>query len=558
MKRFTKKYLMLVLTVVALLAVTMFAASAAECDHTKYPSFEGDVIAPTCTTEGYTEIICGNCEQPVGRVPGSTVAATGHKFEWRMVSGGSFFNKQGECKVCRAVTTEKVKDEYGLPTNKDVVYYSVSFYNPAAAKAYDTSIPYTKLVTERKGEADAQLLDVIYVVEGTKYGDIVYEGTTPVCDKDIKYGSYKFLGWFYDGDVLLDSDPAASQASDFAADEDVEISANLSLYAGFKGEDVAYQVRYYDHNGAALAVSKVVPHGKAAIYELDLPTQEPNVKFRYQFEYWAYEGKEVDLTAIYGDVSVRAKYLAIERLYNVAYYYDTDCTDPIINSEVVVTDSGVKYGHEAPNGLAIPRDILVKEKDDIYIYEWTGRWVLANRPNYVVSLRAFSVPDGTPDALDGSSVVNLVPQYVKSPRVYELKVTVLYPDDDNYHPEDVSIQVLYANGDIAGYDHAKRIDEFTYEYTFLVNYSDYYTIAASSTGYLGETRSHFFNGPSSAIVQLEKVGAFSCGCICHTFLKPIWVRVLNILHTLFGLEHVCCSDMFANIGPSLNYGPGKQ
>ena len=561
MKRFTKKYLMLLVAIVALLTVSMFAVSAEEspCDHSLYPSYEGNVIDPTCTTEGYTQVICGNCDKPVGRVPGSTVPAKGHNFEWRKVSAGSFFRNEGTCKSCSAVVTEKKVDANGIPTSEDVIYYAVSFYNPATAKAYDTAIKYTKVVTERVGQADAKLLDVVYVLAGTKYGDVKYTADIPICEKDVKYGEYEFIGWFYNGNVMLDSAATLSQSSDFAADKNEIISKNINLYAGFQGIDVAYQVRYYNYNSAPIAVSKSVPHGTASIYNLDLPTRENDVKFRYQFDYWEYGGDDIDLSAVYGDVAVLAHYLAIPGTYNIEYYYDAECTRPIINTDVVVTDSGVKYGGEAVNGLAIPRDVLSKEKDAQYVYEWTGRWVLANRPNYVVSLDSLSVPDGTPDALDGSSAVRLIPQYVKNPRVYELKVTVIYPsDDDNYHPEEVAVQVLYANGTAAGFEkQIRQVGENTYEHTFLVNYSDYYTIAATSIGYEGETISHFYNAPSGAIVTLKKVGAYSCGCICHTFLKPIWVRILNLLYTLFGVEHVCCSDMCANIGNNLSYGPGK-
>ncbi|MBQ7295561.1 MAG: hypothetical protein IJW86_05130 [Clostridia bacterium] len=548
MKRLTKKYLMLLITVVALMTLTMFAASAA-CDHTLYPSYEGDVIDPTCTTEGYTEVVCGNCNEAIGRVPGSTKPATGHDYEWTMIANGAHYENNGECQTCRLNVKER--DDNG----DVIIYYAVTFKNPAAVKAYDTAIAYTKVVKERVGMDDAKVLGTVYVKSGEK-AEIPSYLSVAGCEKDVNYGKYNFLGWF-DEYVLIDAAPVANQAIEYDFDT-MTITANMDVYAGFQGEDISYDVRYYDYNGKALAVSKAVPHGKASIYNLDTPTKESDVKFRYKFSYWAYEGKEVDLTAIYGDVAVRANYVSIAREYNVAYYYDAACTEPIINKEIAVIDSKVKYGESATNGLAIPQELLVKEADAQYIYAWTGKWVLANRQNYVISLQSFSVPDGTPDALDGSSEVRLIPQYVKSPRVYELKVTVIYPDDNNYHPEDVYIQVLYANGTAAGGQYATKIDDSTYEYTFLVNYSTSYTVAASATGYLGETVSNFVVGPSGAIVTMEKVAAHSCGCICHTFMKPIWVRILRLLHTLFGVEHVCCNDMFANIGPQLNYGPGKN
>ncbi len=557
MKRFTKKYLMLLLTIVALLTVTMFAVSAADdtCNHALYPSYEGNVIAPTCTDEGYTEVVCGNCDVAYARLPGSEKPATGHKYEWKMVVNGDHYENNGQCKVCFLNTKERDND------GNLVTYYAVNFLNPAAAKSYDESIAYTKIVKERVGMDDAKLLETIYVKKGetvkTNSENLKkLSALAPGCEKDIEYGKYKFIGW-YDTYVKAPALPAASQEIEYNLDELV-INGNINLYAGFRGEDVSYDVRYYDYNGRALAVAKAVPHGKAAIYNLDLPTKEADVKFRYKFNYWSYEGKEVDLTAVYGDVAVRADYVSVAREYNVAYYYDENCTKPIINKEIAVKDSKVKYGESAVNGLAIPTSLLVKEADDQYIYAWTGKWVLANRQNYVVSLDSFSVPAGTPDALDGSAEVRLIPKYDRQLRVYELKVTIIYPDDNNYHPDEVDVQILYADGKIADGRKATKVAEDTYEFISYVNYSSSYTVSATAVGYSGTTVSNFVVGPSGAIIVLEKVGAYSCGCICHTFMKPIWVRILNLLHTLFGIEHVCCNDMFANIGPSLNYGPGKS
>ena len=560
MKRFTKKYLMLLITIVALITVTMFAASAAEeCKH-NFPSHEGNVISPTCTTEGYTEVVCGGCEQVIGRLPGADKPANGHSYEWKMVVNGDHYENNGQCKVCYLNTIER-------DNNSDIVtYYAVTFLNPAAVKSYDESIPYTKLVKERVGMDDAKELGVAYVKDGGKLTVKQLEGITPGCEKDIKYGQYSFIGWFNQG-VIEDAPPAVSTIEDLVKydmpsvdnpDAGFTVTENTNLYAGFRGKDISYDVRFYDYNGRALAVAKAVPHGKAAIYNLDLPTKEADVKFRYKFNYWSFGGKEVDLTAIFGDVAVTADYVSIAREYNVSYYYDAECTKPIINKDIVVKDSKVKYGASATNGLAIPPVVLEKEADDQYIYAWTGKWVLANRQNYIVSLDSFSVPAGTPDALDGSAEVRLIPKYDRQLRVYELKVTIIYPDDNNYHPDDVSVQILYADGKIADGRKATKVAENTYEFISYVNYSTHYTISASSIGYSGTTISNFVVGPSGAIIVLEKVGAFSCGCICHTFLKPIWVRILNLLYTLFGVEHVCCNDMFANIGPQLKYGPGKN
>ncbi len=563
MKRLTKKYLMILITVVALFTLTVFAVSAddvdpATCDHKLYPSYEGNVIAPNCTEDGYTEVVCGNCDTVIGRVPGSDVPAKGHKYTWTMGVNGDHYENNGQCSVCKLNVKER--DDAG----KVVIYYGVSLYNPAVAKSYDANIPYAKVVTERVGIADAKFVDVIYVKANTAIADDAallkkFNEVPATCEKDAEYGEYKLLGWYDNEFVLIDAEPATTQSILYSPE--TLVTENISLYAGFQGDgEVTYTVKYYNYNGVALASSKAVPHGAASVYKLDTPTRGSDAQNRYKFQYWAYDNKEVDLTAIYGDVSVLADYLAIPREYNIKYFTDETCTVPIFNADKVVEDSHVKYGDVAPNGYAIPVEALEKARDDQYVYAWTGQWVMANRQDYVVSLSSFSVPEGTPDLTDGSTEIRLIPKYVKNPRVYELEVTVLYPDDNNYHPEDVYIQVLYSNGKVAGGQYATKINDSTYKYTFLVNHSVSYTIAATSTGYESEKVSPFVSGigPSGAIITMEKVPAFNCGCICHTIFKPLWVRILNILYSLFGYEHVCCNDMFANIGPSLNYGPGKN
>ncbi len=563
MKRSTKKYLMLFMALVVLMTVSVLTASAATevyCSNCQkfYQVYASDVIEPTCTQEGYTEIKCNVCNTVIGKA--DIVPAKGHEFKnSAYVSYDGGYSKQFTC-ACNYTITEKDDND------ETVKYYKVSFYNPMVAQAYDGNIRYTNVVTERKvnnyeaslGDlSDSVLLAEIFVKEGT---EAIYPYVLdPVCEKDVNYGRYDFIGWF-DGYEMQSAEAVASTSNKISLKA---VNSNMTVYAGFKGVNMAYTVRFYDYNGRALATGKNVYHGKGVTYTLGTPTRTSDVKYRYEFHYWEYDGSAIDLTQIYGDVSLKAKYEAIEREYNFTYYYDAECTQPIYNKEIQVRDDNIRYGEAATNGLAIDPQVLVKDPagDKQYIYEWTGKWVLANRQNWVVSLEAVSVPDGTPDTTDGSSEVRLIPQYVKKSKVYDLNVTVIYPEDGNYHPEDVTIQVVDANGSLVGADKAVKVPgtESTYEYTFLVNYSAQYTVSASATGYLGQEVSNFrFDTPSNVIITMEKVEAFSCGCICHTFLKPIWVRILRLLHTLFGTEHVCCSDMYANIGNQLNYGPGVK
>lgn len=45
----------------------------------------------------------------------------------------------------------------------------------------------------------------------------------------------------------------------------------------------------------------------------------------------------------------------------------------------------------------------------------------------------------------------------------------------------------------------------------------------------------------------------NCYCLCHGPLKGLWARILNILYSLFKMQHECCPHMHAEIGDILAY-----
>ena len=45
----------------------------------------------------------------------------------------------------------------------------------------------------------------------------------------------------------------------------------------------------------------------------------------------------------------------------------------------------------------------------------------------------------------------------------------------------------------------------------------------------------------------------NCYCLCHGPLKSLWARILNILYSLFKMQHECCPHMHAEIGDILAY-----
>lgn len=576
MKRSMKKYLMLLLAILSIVTLGVLTASAQEpttrCDHGLYNSYNGSVHDATCTSEGYTEIRCGNCNEVTGRT--KTVPAKGHSFKWKYVASSDCYLNMAECTTCGYTQYESDED------NKEIIYYSITLNNPAATASYFTNITYTNVVNKRVGIDKAETYNIIYLKEGSVIRTALPASPALSCEKDKNYGLYKFVGWFdkTDDPILLDSGESGDNQLVAIDDNgitnyldkpengesELTITENMVLYAGFRGVNVTHNVKFWNYDGREFAVAENVFHGDEVICR-DIPARPYDMIYRYSFSHWGdSKGNDIDLKHIYDDVVLVAKYNEEPRQYNIEYYFDAECTRPIYNMGQKVEDSNIEYYGTAQNGLKIPEKEIDLPQDDQYIYAWTGKWVLATRQDYEVDLNNFTVPNLTPDAVDGSTSVRIIPKYEKKARLYDLKIQIAYPDDNNYHPDTVSIQILYANGKIAD-TNTITMNGDTVSYTAEVNYSEYYTIAISSTGYLGEKTSYFISNsddsslssPAGAIIVLEKVDAYSCGCICHTIFKPIWVRLLNLLYALFGIEHVCCSDMFANIGSSLNYGPGK-
>ena len=73
------------------------------CEHT----FTDEVVAPTCTEEGYTKHTCSLCQATYNDTP---VAATGHDY------AAATCTKKATCTVCNAETGELARHKYGVAT----------------------------------------------------------------------------------------------------------------------------------------------------------------------------------------------------------------------------------------------------------------------------------------------------------------------------------------------------------------------------------------------------------------------------------------------------------
>ena len=367
--------------------------------------------------------------------------------------------------------------------------------------------------------------------------------------------------------------------------------ADYTVYAIFDVKAVdAYKVVFYDVKGReidathyeTLGYNLEVNHGgNLSANNGKVPDRDEDEYYTYSFTGWVKKEDHsihVDLNApVYGDINLQADYAAVPRTYVFKYYY-RDGTEIKIGDKPVtdtVTIAPDENGNKetAKNGLKLNKinskeqeevyNKLFKYSDLVYDYVFTGKWIISGLGR-VIDLNNPDLTDIL-DFLQTDGGIVLTPQYRKIERLYPLVVRVKYIEDySNSHPDEVVLTLknddgFYTADTISFKDtdnvYYNNLGEPYYEIEYFVPFSETYTILASAGAYGGSTTKTFHNGgyQGTATVELTRVGRDDCSCVCHSILKPIWIKVLNLLNTLFKLKVVCCDDMYANIGGDLNY-----
>ncbi len=192
-----------------------------------------------------------------------------------------------------------------------------------------------------------------------------------------------------------------------------------------------------------------------------------------------------------------------------------------------------------------------------------------------------------------SSVKNikLKPVYKEIRIEYPLALRIVIPADEAA-PEDyydgLRVQVTGQNGNLLAAGETKKLnkegsDKYSTECTLYASKNNLYNISVVSANgkyiatdgfrwdyYFDEIYSYneknglrpgddgYKKLEMNLILSEDYVANQNkrCNCLCHnSFLRPIWVRVLNLLYSFFGVKYVCCYDMYATIGDLLAYGP---
>ena len=347
------------------------------------------------------------------------------------------------------------------------------------------------------------------------------------------------------------------------------------------------------------------------------PPKEDDLANYYNFAGWSTLPRQeiglstdtLEKTPIYDVTTYIASYKAVPKNYNVEFYgYVRDNeSEPIFTLDKdneVNLNTNLYVKHQSDFVALESSDDVVKPSDDSYQYIFSGWRILKTDidGNEVlgdfVDLQNFnikSVGDYFVDLNeDGSEVtetrtvtveqigkkedvtyeepvktIKLVPAYDERLLVYYVGVDMIIPDDEDadYYRGNAAVRVFNEKGDMVA---SGKTDDNGFFRCKLSNIPDNsYTIkvTTSDSKYLGETvvSRAFVRGDNadeeSKILNLCKVNMVenpeyetSCSCIHHNpLIQPIWVRILNILYSLFNKRYECCYDMYSTIGPLLDY-----
>lgn len=172
--------------------------------------------------------------------------------------------------------------------------------------------------------------------------------------------------------------------------------------------------------------------------------------------------------------------------------------------------------------------------------------------------------------------IKIRPVYNKRANTYVVDMDIRIPADEEF-PDDYKASFIVQITDKNGYllDSGKSVyDETTGKHTcrLYVTKSAKYTISVVSDNekYVSEKVIVWdvFNAmlndkgqvKEPIIMDMKVSDSYSeaetkrCSCICHSSIfQPLWVRILNVIYSIFKVKVVCCYDMYASIGYLLIY-----
>ena len=562
MKKSMKKHLILALVVIAIAVTAVFAVSAAPNVGLNCPTHGANAQyyivtqIETCEHDRTYTYKCNVCNAVLATetVPGTMKK---HDYERKYILvDNEYYKAVDDCKTC----VHKINELEGK-------YHKVTFINQFATDNV-TNYGYVKLANSYK---DLELA-VKYVKEGTSVTNISAQRAA-----DVNYGKYELIGW---------SDTPNSETADY--DTTIEIAeddkvADHTVYAVFKPVDVKYIISFYDDNGRLISgtlPSIRVAHGTAINFdsveykkykELE---KADDMTYRYKFSHWVVQDhSDVTVgstTPIYGEMNLKAVFNSIAKEYKFAYYLsykDKEHNVPVMINGSAVTDivspavdKGPKNGLEM-NKSATGLEALYGYSDLVNDYKFTGKWIVVNGQAAGRELDLSNLDlSKMLDTVATTEPIILIPKYKAIQKLYPIEIKAGYIDDMDAteHPTEATLQITDASGNLVLTQKlTRKPEDANYKYVAKVPYTDeYYKIAVVSGAYAGsETSTYIAARDQFSYVEfdMERKGKDDCNCFCHSLIKPIWLKVLNLIYSLFGKKIVCCDDLFAENGHLLNY-----
>ncbi len=458
---------------------------------------------------------------------------------------------------------------------KDNTHYDTKTYTTGKNETVDTA---ETAVAHEYINVNGELK--LFVKDGEE--NPAYNGENPIRPKDKTNGSYNFDGW----ELASTEKGTKTYEARFTPDESVTV-------AGV----------FYNYNGVMASRGKTIPYGTTISYgDLVTPTRENDQRYEYTLLGWSfdrYADPDEDKDNIYGIKEPITLY------YNTSIYavFGADANEYTLKFENFfgdsfgISDATVTCGSSFADALTdIDAEAYNVPRDKEYIYDrdvkaWVIKAVNGNALNTEVTVNPnnFDLPKSVmvkdaeaginiEEILNDGDVLTLVPKYNKTVYRYNFKVSIkpaYFRDEDVYEIYDelhsdilgeFIIQVTDQNGQyVAG----GTTDE-NGDFWFSSPYREALQITASMSNrkYYGEhiidlksckTVADIERIEKNGIVILPRVtdewleGLRSCSCMCHGIFSSLIVRVYNILYRIFGIEYVCCDDLFIVHGNVLAY-----
>ncbi len=439
------------------------------------------------------------------------------------------------------------------------VYYSVVFYNS-------------------DGE---QLTDPQSILHGQTSS---YIFSYPAREESVGF-EYEFDGWEI-GTTTISTDPLDIElgvyehfTTDVIHASEIPIYSDDAIRAVHKEIPRKYNYVIYDNNGNILVQVPEIDYGldRSSLVNIkganddtlesnDLRGVYEDDKYVYEFTgYWQTDdGTRMSLS------SMRPPLNSID--FDDEIYLKDSYGNYIMDGEnkLVIEDLQEKYRNIFD--LNTQNFVAVVDKNGNNILKGNGQqlWLYIDKGGiYVSTVDEEITTPFTDDDAHSLRNINLKPIYNKRVREYPLTIKAIIPENELV-PGDYSklvVQITDTNGLLMASGITGSVSNNTTSVTLRVKYSEVYriTVVSENGKYMGESR-QLWNvlKPDKAgkeiPVNLEITEGYSsavnkrCSCICHnTFLRPIWVRILNLIYRFFGKGIVCCYDMEASIGNLLIY-----